>query len=189
APARQDAGQPKGGNVASIFLNNVRLAEVDAEAGTISATVGDAKDPTQLVKLPVGKDAEIIVNNKPVKLVVLKPGVQVSLQLVVDGDRLVVAALLVGGRRASAAFFQYQRAKLWAAVVQEKFRLAKARVAQAAKAVADAQGQEAIAAAQSSHNEAKALLAGAETEVRAAEDLVAAAKSAYEAIRTKEEEE
>ena len=34
-----------------------------------------------------------------------------------------------------------------------------------------------------------ALLAGAETEVRAAEDLVAAAKSAYEALRTKEEEE
>src|SRR5262249_18509220 len=188
APAKQDAAQPKGG-LPAIMLTNVRLSEVNPETGTISAIVGEAKDTTQLVKLPVGKDAEIIIDKKRVKLVVLKPGMRVSLQLVVDGDRLVVAAVLMNAEQYGDALIWHSKAKYDLVIAREFVLEAKDQVQRAAKVLANAQGQDAILAAKENYEKASAALAVAQGQEREAEARLVEAQAAIEAIRPKDDEE
>ena len=59
-------------------------------SGTTSS--GASGKATKLVNLPVHKNVEIVVNNETVPLGGLKPGMKVSLQLVVNSNDLVVTS-------------------------------------------------------------------------------------------------
>src|SRR5438105_276489 len=151
---KPEPGQPKGGNPAGIVLRKVRLKEMNAEAGTISATVGDQTDAPQLVNLPLAQDAPVLVNDKPVKVNILTVGMQVSLRLTADGDRLVVAAVLVDAWQVVASE-RYGEAMITAFKWRSEAIKATQQVKQAEYELDVAKGQQALEKAQARLKHAK----------------------------------